>query len=282
MTGLTTDPDDPNLRKKRPDGQNETYLVLSEVERAKGFVRPVRNKYIHLTCGTATTMGPALEVLRPHLLCPLWRPLPSRREWRVRLGQALRRHPARAAGQGWNMKINCDRCDADAYIHGNLPNGEPFSFCKRHYDRYWKARNRLLRWFTKRDGGPWGQRCPRRQEAPDPNAYGDGSDTPDVWEYGHGLISGDRYRIKTCSYCGSMHPDEFLAQIRDGWIVGQTSKNYKAYIGPPPSGSVAKFYFQHMDEAQKRELIQLTNDRLIAFDIGNFWYTDPYFMVRAK
>jgi hypothetical protein len=57
---LTTDPKDPDLHKTRPDGQNEKYLVLSEEERAKGFVRPVRRKYIHKTCGTVTTMGLAL------------------------------------------------------------------------------------------------------------------------------------------------------------------------------------------------------------------------------
>ena len=32
----------------RPDGQQKTYLVLSEEERAKGFVRPVRRSYIHV------------------------------------------------------------------------------------------------------------------------------------------------------------------------------------------------------------------------------------------
>jgi hypothetical protein len=57
---LTTDPNDPNLRKTRPDGMQETYLVLSEEERAKGFVRPLRRSYIHDTCGVQTTMGLAL------------------------------------------------------------------------------------------------------------------------------------------------------------------------------------------------------------------------------
>ena len=38
----------------------KTYLVLSEEERAKGFVRPVRTKYMHLKCGVVTTMGTTL------------------------------------------------------------------------------------------------------------------------------------------------------------------------------------------------------------------------------
>lgn len=41
-------------------GQQQDYVVLSEDERAKGFVRPVRRTYIHLKCGVATTMGQSL------------------------------------------------------------------------------------------------------------------------------------------------------------------------------------------------------------------------------
>ena len=58
--GLTTDPNDPGLKKIRPDGQQENYIVLSEAERAKGFVRPVRLGYVHLKCGGLTTMPRAI------------------------------------------------------------------------------------------------------------------------------------------------------------------------------------------------------------------------------
>ena len=84
MTGTTSDPNDPRLRRGVDDApveQNDTYLVLSEEERAKGFMRPLRRAYVHrywldgrtdplpavLTsleglggCGTLTTMGLAL------------------------------------------------------------------------------------------------------------------------------------------------------------------------------------------------------------------------------
>jgi hypothetical protein len=40
-----------------PDGQHANYIVLTPEERAKGFVRPVRDAYKHLKCGTVTTMG---------------------------------------------------------------------------------------------------------------------------------------------------------------------------------------------------------------------------------
>lgn len=52
--GLTTDPNNPNLREINPHtGQQQAYLVLSEEERAEGFVRPVRCSYKHV--GTRPT-----------------------------------------------------------------------------------------------------------------------------------------------------------------------------------------------------------------------------------
>lgn len=51
MTSTTTDPTDPRLGKgsdTTPVAQNEVYLVLSEDERSKGFVRPYRDSYVHV------------------------------------------------------------------------------------------------------------------------------------------------------------------------------------------------------------------------------------------
>ncbi len=42
-------------------GQHDGYVVLCPDERAKGFVRPYRDRYRHTTCGTVTTMGRALS-----------------------------------------------------------------------------------------------------------------------------------------------------------------------------------------------------------------------------
>lgn len=43
-----------------PNGQQKTYLVLSEEERAKGFVRPVRHTYTHV--GIAGPKHPLREL----------------------------------------------------------------------------------------------------------------------------------------------------------------------------------------------------------------------------
>lgn len=61
--GLTSDPADPRLTHGPdpvdggPVPQAEAYLVLTEEERRRGFVRPVRLSYWHETCGAVTTMA---------------------------------------------------------------------------------------------------------------------------------------------------------------------------------------------------------------------------------
>lgn len=51
MADLVTDPDDPRLGHgvdEERTRQHDAYLVLSEEERAKGFVRPLRRSYVHV------------------------------------------------------------------------------------------------------------------------------------------------------------------------------------------------------------------------------------------
>lgn len=82
MARLTTDPKDPELTRGgdlEPTPQSKAYLVLSDKELEKGFIRPVRDKYVHQYmedgtevpyplvsmkgvkgCGAATTMSQKL------------------------------------------------------------------------------------------------------------------------------------------------------------------------------------------------------------------------------
>lgn len=51
MTGTTDDPTDPRLGRgtdSETTSQHEVYLVLSKEERARGFVRPLRESYRHV------------------------------------------------------------------------------------------------------------------------------------------------------------------------------------------------------------------------------------------
>jgi hypothetical protein len=60
---IKTDPSDVDTTIG-PDGMQREYLALSEEERAKGFVRPVRRSYVHVGkpgsndgCGVVTMMA---------------------------------------------------------------------------------------------------------------------------------------------------------------------------------------------------------------------------------
>lgn len=68
---LTADRNDPDVNVPEGPGlQNKKYLVLSEEERAKGFIRPVRQSYVHKRCGVVTRMGLALA--ETYATCPTY------------------------------------------------------------------------------------------------------------------------------------------------------------------------------------------------------------------
>lgn len=56
--GKPVTPDHREIDEKT--GMQKAYVVLTEEERAKGFVRPVRRTYLHKPCGTVTTMNLAI------------------------------------------------------------------------------------------------------------------------------------------------------------------------------------------------------------------------------
>ena len=76
---------------------------------------------------------------------------------------------------------------------------------------------------------------------------------------------------KTCSYCGSLHPDEFFKAIEEGLEITPTDKSYKVYV----SGS-KKFYFQHLSTDQQKRFIELVNAGQV-----NMGYPG-YFCVKEK
>ena len=60
----TTDgrtPEEARASQTNEKGQHASYIVLCDTERAKGFVRPYRDRYQHTKCGGVTTMGRALS-----------------------------------------------------------------------------------------------------------------------------------------------------------------------------------------------------------------------------
>lgn len=70
------------------------------------------------------------------------------------------------------------------------------------------------------------QTCPRRMHEVGPWPHEEHLDT---WTAGPGLIGQDTVGL-SCSFCGSLNPDQFIDLVRGGWEVGPTDKNYKAYL----------------------------------------------------
>jgi ribosomal protein L29 len=54
-------PEEVRAAQTNETGQHDGYIVLCDTERAKGFVRPYRDRYQHTPCGGVTTMGRALS-----------------------------------------------------------------------------------------------------------------------------------------------------------------------------------------------------------------------------
>lgn len=85
----------------------------------------------------------------------------------------------------------------------------------------------------------------------------------------------DMWRVdRSCSYCGSMHPDDFMRYCEEGKRLGSTDKNYKVYVDDDKR---IKFYFYHLDETQMQRFIELHNAKKLNF--GDYpLYVMPFFM----
>lgn len=115
------------------------------------------------------------------------------------------------------------------------------------------------------------QRCGRRDDLFSLNRN-DGP-LPDTWDRGP-----DGYR--TCSYCGSIHPDDLMDICRksltdERYDVHMSDKSYKAYVRSPgvrnASEGAIKFYMQHVPDeptAEDQELfahaLRLSSERFTA------------------
>lgn len=59
---------------------------------------------------------------------------------------------------------------------------------------------------------------------------------------------------RTCSYCGSVHPDDLIALVEQGWEFDPSTKSYKSYWQPPG-------FIERMNAAL-RDITQLVDGRL--------------------
>lgn len=120
--------------------------------------------------------------------------------------------------------------------------------------------------------------CPRRAEdgtdtTDSPFTFaGPNRDTWDVREPGG---------LRKCSYCGSVHPDDFIARLKAGDELGPTDKNYKAYL--EYSVGFNKFYYQHLSPEQRTEFIAMLNTHeVIKLGLPGYFTVLPYFIRTAS
>lgn len=86
----------------------------------------------------------------------------------------------------------------------------------------------------------------------------------------------------TCSWCGSLHPKLFMERLHEQTIkLIPTDKNYKVYVenhgGEPFVGVRPKFYFQHLDDRQKNDFVDLLNAQKVLLGYPGRFYVPPFF-----
>jgi hypothetical protein len=82
--------------------------------------------------------------------------------------------------------------------------------------------------------------------------------------------------LRKCSYCGSVHPEDFIANLKAGDELGVTDKNYKAYLEHGPG--MNKFYYQHMNEDQQKEFVDMCNNHVVHFGYPGRFTVLPFFI----
>lgn len=141
--------------------------------------------------------------------------------------------------------------------------------------------------------------CPRRRELGDASVFK--LPQTDEWQ--------DYNGARTCSRCGSIHPEDLFLAIETGCKLGPTDKSYKLYVDIPhplrgqeieigsftqngsrtPIMGVAnyahhKFYFMHLSHEEKQRFTDIYNyhlkHRVLNFGYPGYFYSPPYFWVR--
>jgi hypothetical protein len=88
--------------------------------------------------------------------------------------------------------------------------------------------------FVPSDGEP--QTCPRRMQEPGPWEQEEGLDqwVGNHWNpYYHSRWPGEFPKPRTCSFCGSIHPEDAINLLMLGWENEKSTKGYKGYLHPP-------------------------------------------------
>jgi len=99
---------------------------------------------------------------------------------------------------------------------------------------------RFSRWMRRKGR----QTCPRRMKEAGPWEY---KEMLDFWETRKGYG-----KMRLCSFCGGVHPDDVIEATRQGAWIEKTTKNYKVYLHKDEwKGRQRKVYLQHFSDEQR-------------------------------
>ena len=122
------------------------------------------------------------------------------------------------------------------------------------------------------------QTCPRRMVE-----YGPFERTEhlDTWlpgtSFANAPAEADGVPLRSCSFCGSIHPEDFLALAEKGYAVGPTDKNYKVYLGSPHTGQdIGKFYTVHLSPEQGDRFRALYESGAMRIGMPGYFYARIY------
>jgi hypothetical protein len=95
--------------------------------------------------------------------------------------------------------------------------------------------------------------CPRREaEGMTSDRFAWGGRNKDEWRQ-------ENEGLRTCSYDGSLHPEDFMDFVRAGSLIGTTDKGYKFYVRAADASvrGAGKFYTHHLSHEQSQEFYRL-------------------------
>ena len=87
----------------------------------------------------------------------------------------------------------------------------------------------------------------------------------------------DKQGYMVCSYCGSVHPDQFMVWLEDHMPPAPTKKDYKVYVDHPKFGYV-KFYFAHLSHAQREDFLTLWRSQHFKLTGSGKFHVMPFFI----
>lgn len=142
--------------------------------------------------------------------------------------------------------------------HRNTPGGARQTCPRRMREHgWWDHREGLDVWCTDR----WAA----TQEEADARVADMLARSPNIASVGNMVWVYSETRPRTCSFCGSIHPDDAVTLLREGWRVRVTHRPDMRYLEPPtdrpPLSPPVQLYVVHFSDEQVFTFDQVMDEK---------------------